>query len=986
MNFEVSVEDLLYTLTLATLKRRCIDFDENDLNSIYHNVEDILTLSLDPYDIDSDSLIDMNCIVLRHSTNDIKKPIYFKKISYELINDFGNTYKDIIYILSQLSNYHSRNITPQVSKVDKQKRKEYKPKPRVLNGGMKEIKNVDVSVDVSFEQRVVREVIEAMRGNETKRLHRNKDLVSEWVIEGEEFHKGQIQIIKEILAKTEHIGQVNKSIFDHTKMEGIYNQALFSSLWENVCKKQLNVTNLIETRIYDEEQTVTLLSLHSKFLPIFNTVDCVKSILNVVENVSIESKELKRDILSELIEICKTGNSVHFSIYKTIFESCMVPFFDWTINFLKYGEFVDTNLEYFVQQNLKETRDIWNNRFRIVEGNVPIFFLDLKADSKGKVIVSEVGQKILLLGKTVYFIRKCCSFDSFENKFDTEKLISCFFMKDDFTKVSNHLIEFLLQMETHVNEVIHDQLFKKYNFLQHLQNVKKFLLLEQGDFILSLYEHYSNMSGDVLTATGEYFKACYRDCFKNMTIQQQDRVLDYLAIKVVGNEKKINVDTITLSYDVFDNTAISTILNGDIMVKYSKIFLFLFRLTKYHIKFSQRWTYQRKLGVFIERSMKMFEELKKLSRLDLPGFEDGSLSVLSEKGKKIHKSLVFSSTNLRSSYGKYQMLFNILLQFFNNDIINPRYNEFLADLSKHPNLDTIIMKHNDFVNSLISRMYLTKNKDGGMNDFQLQLNKLLDLAEDLLKKSEWLFNHTTKCSIGMIKLMRLLKACMDGHMDLEINWEHCLKKKNELMALFDEFLSVQKKDVYSCLWDNKGRTDVNLVEFYTLLTKEEYEDIGDRILLQLNFNNYYSTSVNVSKTKEINEIESGEFIQGVFETERTEEKISFKNKSEVLKNLKKIKSNDEFVSEVKKEKEPVPVIEDEISLANDSNKQYSISSVIKTRIKEKEKDDEQKNLSIFNVTQKPELTSTEFFKIDTEPTSKKFSDLRRRIQNLNLKK
>jgi gamma-tubulin complex component 3 len=133
------------------------------------------------------------------------------------------------------------------------------------------------------------------------------------------------------------------------------------------------------------------------------------------------------------------------------------------------GELEDPFGEFFVAVNpLSDDDNLWRSKYTMRSEMIPSF------------INKVLAKKIFLIGKSLNFIRHVCgeiSYTGVEN--NTDQLYY-----GDLKKMEESIHEVYTQSSRRLSEL----LFEKYKLREHLEAIKNFLLLGQGDFVQNLMD------------------------------------------------------------------------------------------------------------------------------------------------------------------------------------------------------------------------------------------------------------------------------------------------------------------------------------------------------------------------------------------------------------------------------------------------------------------------------------------------------------------
>ena len=140
------------------------------------------------------------------------------------------------------------------------------------------------------------------------------------------------------------------------------------------------------------------------------------------------------------------------------------------------GELFDPYNEFFIQEESKMgSENFWQRKYVLIADNVP------------NIMGMENAQIVFNIGKTINFLRHCCG-EEFQLRID-------FFDKDCILDSKCTAITFAFEFtewlgdcEKIVNQELMRVLFSKFKLSKHLDAVKRFLLMGQGDFIDELLD------------------------------------------------------------------------------------------------------------------------------------------------------------------------------------------------------------------------------------------------------------------------------------------------------------------------------------------------------------------------------------------------------------------------------------------------------------------------------------------------------------------
>jgi gamma-tubulin complex component 3 len=372
------------------------------------------------------------------------------------------------------------------------------------------------------------------------------------------------------------------------------------------------------------------------------------------------------EMVSAIYSYCAIG---HCSIKTMIFRildkvsTCLMNMIELWIT---QGEINDPYHEFFTTENENiEEQDLWSKKFSLVSGQIPYFFNQ------------NTVQEIFLTGKTINFLKLCCKQEW--NCYIKNSRPSIYDLQSFDTWAH--------QASTRANTELLEVLFKKYKLSVHLFNIKKSLLLGQGDFHHSLMEQLLEILKENAKRIHKHnLRSILENSIRNSNLQYEDQeFLNHYDIKLLDpNPLDSGWEVFTLDY-IF-SSPLTTIFTYSVMETYTKIFKFL-----WHVKRAQ---------------------------------------FLLNEYQHIRSFLSFQSNGLASNVIKLLMILRHALRHFVNnfmsylmlEVIETAWNKFYSNLSLASNLDEVISTHASFL-EVIYEKTLVKDKD-----IQKKVMSLLNLC------------------------------------------------------------------------------------------------------------------------------------------------------------------------------------------------------------------------------------------------------------------
>ncbi|EGR34147.1 hypothetical protein IMG5_022900 [Ichthyophthirius multifiliis] len=362
-------------------------------------------------------------------------------------------------------------------------------------------------------------------------------------------------------------------------------------------------------------------------------------------------------IISQISVYEMQGNTHVQLLMQRILQKVYEPFLKYISLWIYQGELCDNYKEFFVginqQQENNNNNDIWKNKYFLVIQQIP------------NIIVRESAQIIFNLGRSINFLHKACKQNDWKLNLE--------FFNFKVEKNADQLKSWLRDASRLVNNQIMDVLVNKYHLKKHLYAIKQFLLMGQGDFIQQLmhllYDELSQPANQIFrhNLLGQ-LESAIRSSNANSETSQR---LDVKLLEASPGDK--GWDIFSLDYHV--EAPLDTILSKEVMRKYLKIFNFLWRMRRISHTLSQVWLSHMKAG-----------------------------NIMNQK------------ENIGSLYAKINRTRHEMINFINNfmcyimvDAIESSWKEFCEEFDKSEDFQTIIDKHEEFVQNVLTKSLLTQD-------------------------------------------------------------------------------------------------------------------------------------------------------------------------------------------------------------------------------------------------------------------------------------
>ncbi len=387
------------------------------------------------------------------------------------------------------------------------------------------------------------------------------------------------------------------------------------------------------------------------------------------------------------------GDPVARGFVEHILRRVCAPIFTMISDWVFEGSLSDPNGEFFVGALLDVPPDrLWQDKYFINANILPKF------------IPPEMANKILVVGKSINFLRQCCK---------TKGTASVSSIDPAQGDVGGHMISAVAEALTRVNleygaadalyeaverayaitnAHIRDVLMNNHKLLAHLLALKKFLLLGQGDFVTSLMDRLGHELGKRANQIFRHnLNGIVEGALRSSMVQYEDaELLDRVAVRLLEpSAGDMGWEVFSLDYVV--DGPLTAVIHSNAGLKYRRIFHLLWRIKRAEWALNKAWSDH--MSVIHQGVTESIPELQS-------AFHRCAL---------FRGQMVFFSTNL-SNY----MMFEVL---------EMSWQELCERLNNAPDLDEIICAHDDYLNIVLERALMGPRSE----DIMAQLVMLLDL-------------------------------------------------------------------------------------------------------------------------------------------------------------------------------------------------------------------------------------------------------------------
>ncbi|KAM9766639.1 gamma-tubulin complex component 3 [Menidia menidia] len=391
----------------------------------------------------------------------------------------------------------------------------------------------------------------------------------------------------------------------------------------------------------------------------------------------------------------KTGDPQMRALVQHILSLVSHPILNFLYRWIYDGELEDTYHEFFVASdpNVKTDR-LWHDKYSLRKSMIPSF------------ITMDQARKVLLIGKSINFLHQVCHDRTPPGKI-TPASKPADSPKDAAELLSDLEGAFQEKIDAayfDTSKYLLDVLNRNYLLLEHLQAMRRYLLLGQGDFIrhlmdllkpelarpaTTLYQH--NLTGILETAV-----RATNAQYDNAEILKR---LDVRLLEVSPGDT--GWDVFSLDYHV--DGPIATVFTRECMGHYLRVFNFLWRAKRMEYTLTDIWKGQM-------CNAKLLKTMPELSGV-------------------LHQCHILASEMVHFIH---QMQYYITFE-----VLECSWDELWNKVQQAQDLDHIIAAHDVFLDTIISRCLLDNNSRSLLNQLRAIFDQIIEFqsAQDSLYRS-----------------------------------------------------------------------------------------------------------------------------------------------------------------------------------------------------------------------------------------------------------
>ncbi|KAB1267567.1 Gamma-tubulin complex component 3, partial [Camelus dromedarius] len=403
------------------------------------------------------------------------------------------------------------------------------------------------------------------------------------------------------------------------------------------------------------------------------------------------------ELASAVHAYTKTGDPSMRSLVQHILSLVSRPVLSFLYRWIYDGELEDTHHEFFVASDpTVKTDRLWHEKYSLRKSMVPSF------------MTMDQARKVLLIGKSINFLHQVC-----HDQTPTAKMIAVTKSAESPQDAADLLTDLENAFQGKIDaayfetsKYLLDVLNKKYSLLDHMQAMRRYLLLGQGDFIrhlmdllkpelvrpaTTLYQH--NLTGILETAV-----RATNAQFDSPEILKR---LDVRLLEVSPGDT--GWDVFSLDYHV--DGPIATVFTRECMSHYLRVFNFL-------------WRAKRLEYILTDIRKGHMCNARLLRGMPVTRGRGAGVGVPEFSGVLHHCHILASEMVHFIHQMQYYITFEVL---------ECSWDELWNKVQRAQDLDHIIAAHEVFLDTIISRCLLDADSRALLNQLRAVFDQIIEL-------------------------------------------------------------------------------------------------------------------------------------------------------------------------------------------------------------------------------------------------------------------
>ncbi|XP_027012208.2 gamma-tubulin complex component 3 [Tachysurus fulvidraco] len=391
----------------------------------------------------------------------------------------------------------------------------------------------------------------------------------------------------------------------------------------------------------------------------------------------------------------KTGDPHMRALVQHILSLVSHPILNFLYRWIYDGELEDTYHEFFVASDpTVKTDRLWHDKYSLRKSMIPSF------------ITMDQARKVLLIGKSINFLHQVCHDRTSPGKSPPASK-SADSPKDAtelFTDLEGAFQSKIDAAYFETSKYLLDVLNNNYQLLEHLQAMRRYLLLGQGDFIRHLMDLLKPELARAATTLYQHNLTGILETAVRATNAQFDSpdILKRLDVRLLEvSPGDTGWDVFSLDYHV--DGPIATVFTRECMSHYLRVFNFLWRAKRMEYILTDIWKSQM-------CNAKLLKSMPELSGV-------------------LHQCHILASEMVHFIH---QMQYYITFE-----VLECSWDELWNKVQQAQDLDHIIAAHEVFLDTVISRCLLDSNSRSLLNQLRAVFDQIIEFqnAQNTLYRS-----------------------------------------------------------------------------------------------------------------------------------------------------------------------------------------------------------------------------------------------------------
>ncbi|KAI1885373.1 hypothetical protein AGOR_G00219470 [Albula goreensis] len=391
----------------------------------------------------------------------------------------------------------------------------------------------------------------------------------------------------------------------------------------------------------------------------------------------------------------KTGDPYMRALVQHILGLVSHPILNFLYRWIYDGELEDTYHEFFVASDpTVKTDRLWHDKYTLRKSMIPSF------------ITMDQANKVLLIGKSINFLHQVCHDRTPPGKIipvpkstDSPKDAA-----DLFTDLDGAFQGKIDAAYFETSKYLLDVLNRNYLLLEHMQAMRRYLLLGQGDFIRHLMDLLKPELARPATTLYQHNLTGILETAVRATNAQFDspEILKRLDVRLLEvSPGDTGWDVFSLDYHV--DGPIATVFTRECMSHYLRVFNFLWRAKRMEYTLTDIWKGQM-------CNAKLLKSMPELSGV-------------------LHQCHILASEMVHFIH---QMQYYITFE-----VLECSWDELWNKVQQAQDLDHIIAAHEVFLSTITSRCLLDTNNRSLLNQLRAIFDQIIEFqnAQDTLYRS-----------------------------------------------------------------------------------------------------------------------------------------------------------------------------------------------------------------------------------------------------------